>query len=168
VNPITQNFCATTDDRFLAVATDDGVHLWNLPAKCEVALAPAGHVETAIFESGGKALWTCATNRGLQRWAIQPSGRNDLKLTLGPPLRIELPFAPLRLALDRADKTLAVISQNEGQVVVLDLAMKSIRSLPVHDPMADFIALSPDANGWRRAVGIPIALSFGTSRAANS
>jgi serine/threonine protein kinase/WD40 repeat protein len=152
VNRLARNFCATSpDDRFLAVTMDDGVHLWNLPADREVALVPAGQTETVLFEPSGKALWTCATSSGLQRWAIHPSGTNEL--TLEAPEPIKLPFVPLRFASDRAGRTLAIISRDEGQVMLLDLATKSTRLLPVHDPMADFIALSPDAkwlatSGW--------------------
>lgn len=152
---ISHNSCATSsDDRFLAVAMDDGVHLWNLPADREVGLVPTGHAETVIFEPVGKALWTCGTGSGLQRWAIHSSGTNELELSFAPPERIELPFAPLRLASDRAGQTLAGVSQSEGQVMVLDWAAKSTHLLPVHDPMADFIALSADAkwlatSGWR-------------------
>jgi serine/threonine protein kinase/WD40 repeat protein len=152
VNRLAHNFCATSpDDRFLAVAMDDGVHLWNLPADREVALVPAGHTETVLFEPSGKALWICATSSGLQRWAIHPSGMNELALEAPEP--IKLPFVPLRFASDRAGRTLAIVGQNEGQVMVLDLATKSTRLLPDHDPMADFIALSSDGkwlatSGW--------------------
>ncbi|HLH56325.1 MAG TPA: serine/threonine-protein kinase [Verrucomicrobiae bacterium] len=153
VNPIAQHLCAATDDRFLAVAMVDGVHLWNLQADREVALAPAALAETVMFGPGGKELWTCDTSNALQRWTIHPEATNNLEQLLGPPVRIELPFVPLRFAVDRAGHTLAVVSQNEGQVMVLDLAKKSTRSLPVRDPMVDFIALSPDAkwlatSGW--------------------
>ena len=77
----------------------------------------------------------------------------SLELLLGPPERIKLPFVPLRLASDHAGQTLAIVGQNGGEVVVLDLATKTTHFFPVHDPMADFIALSPDAkwlatSGW--------------------
>ncbi len=151
---ISHNSCAVSpDDRFLAVAMDDGVHLWNLQDDREVGWLPTGHVETVVFEPTGKALWTCSTNSGLQRWALGPPGNNEREPIFAPPERIELPFAPLRLASDRAGQTLALLSQRDGRVVLLDVATKSTRLLPVRDSSADFIAISADAkwlatSGW--------------------
>jgi len=154
INRIPQDACATSpDDRFLAVAMGDGVHIWNLPADREVGLLPAGHAEAVFFEPGGKALWTCAAGTGLQRWAIQPAGTNELELIFAAPERIDLPFAPLRLASDGTGRTLAIVGQSDGQVMVLDVATKSTRLLPVHDSKPEFVALSADAkwlatSGW--------------------
>jgi WD40 repeat protein len=152
---VAHNSCATTspDDRLLAVAMDDGVHLWDLAGRREVGLVPSGQTRTVLFESGGRALWTCATDTGLQRWAIRPSGTNAVELLLGPPRRIELPFAPTRIASDRAFQTLAVVSETAGQALVLDLATQSPRGVSVRHPMACYVALCPDAkwlatSGW--------------------
>ena len=98
-------------------------------------------------------MWTCGTNYGLQRWPIQPSATNSSELLLGPPRRIELPFAPHRLASDQAVQKLAIVSKAAGQALVLDLATQSPLGVLVSHPMADFVALSPDAkwlatSGW--------------------
>ena len=152
---ISLNACTTSpDDRLLAVAMDDAVHLWDLPTGREIALLPSGHSETVVFEPQGQALWTCGTNHGLQRWPIQPSATNGSELLLGPPRRIALPFAPFRLAADRAVQKLAIVSKDTGQAMVLDLATQSPEGFPVSHPLADFVALSPDAkwlatSGWR-------------------
>lgn len=147
------NACAVSpDDHLLAVATDDGLQLWDLPAGRKIGSLPSGHNETVLFEPNGQALWTCATNGGLQRWAIHPSSSPRPGLVAGAPERIELPFAPTRLAADRAVQTLAVISKDSGQLAVVDAAAKSLRSPVLHHPLADFIALSPDAK-WQATSG---------------
>jgi hypothetical protein len=80
-------------------------------------------------------------------------GANGPEPPLGPPQRIELPFAPTRIVSDRATRTLAIISKSTGQAAVVDLTNLAPRSVAFDDPTADFIALSPDAkwlatSGW--------------------
>ena len=74
-------------------------------------------------------------------------------MLLGPPRRIDLPFVPRRLASDRTVQTLAIVSTNTGQALVLNLASQSARGVLVNHPLADYVALSPDAkwlatSGW--------------------
>jgi len=76
-----------------------------------------------------------------------------LEVQFGPPQRIELPFTPRRLASDGAVQKLAIVSTNTGEAIVLDLAAPSSRPVLVDHPMADYVALSPDAkwlatSGW--------------------
>jgi WD40 repeat protein len=73
-------------------------------------------------------------------------------LLLGPPRKIELPFTPLRMTSDRTVQRLAIISAKAGLVAALDLATQSVRHFPDRDPVADQIALSPDAK-WLAASG---------------
>jgi WD40 repeat protein len=147
------NACAiSSDDRFLAVAMNDAVHLWDLPAGREIALLPTGLSKSVLFEPQGQALWTCGTSNGVQRWPFQPSATNALDLLLGPPREIELPFIPNRLTSDRAVQRLAVVSTNTGQVMVLDLASQS-PPVMVNHLLADDVGLSPDGkwlatSGW--------------------
>jgi serine/threonine protein kinase/WD40 repeat protein len=151
---ISHNDCAITpEDRLLAVATDDAVHLWDLPTAREIAVLPSGHSETVVFEPPGQALWTCGTSNGLQRWPIRSIATNGPELVLGPPQRIALPIAPYRLAADRAVQKLAMVSEAGGQAMVFDLAKQLPFEVPVSHPMGNYIALSPDAkwlatSGW--------------------
>jgi len=143
----------SADDRLLAVAMDDGVRLWDLAGRREVALVPSGETAAVVFESDGQALWTCARDGGLQRWPIRPTGTNLSELQIGPPHPVELPFAPRRISLDRADRALAVVSETAGQTLILDLATQSTRILSVPHPMVSHVAVSPDAkwlatSGW--------------------
>ncbi|HEX5220920.1 MAG TPA: serine/threonine-protein kinase [Verrucomicrobiae bacterium] len=145
--------CAVSpDDRLLAVARDDGVQLWDLPARREVAHLPATEIMTVAFEPDGRMLWTCSRSNGLQGWQIRPSTRNA-GLEIGPPQQFELPFTPRRLAADRAFRTRAVVSETPGQVQVWKTEAQSPGLLPFQIPMLCYIAISPDAkwlatSGW--------------------
>ena len=151
---VSYNACAiSAEDCFLAVAMDDGVDLWDLPTGRLIALVPSGHCETVVIEPQGQALWTCGTNQGLQRWPIHPSATNGSELLIGPPQRIGVQFAPRRLASDQAVQKLALVGDATGQAMVLDLATRSTLDAPVSHPMADYVAVSPDAkwlatSGW--------------------
>jgi WD40 repeat protein len=150
----TYNACSVSpDDRWLAVAMEDGVQVWDLAGRRKVALLPAGENQTVVFEADGRALWTCAADLGLQRWPCDQLGANGSEPRLGPPQRIELPIAPTRVVSDGATRTLAIISKATGQAVVVDLTNRSPRRVAFEHPVADFIALSPDAkwlatSGW--------------------
>ena len=92
-------------------------------------------------------------NQGLQRWPIHPSATNGSELLIGPPQRIGVQFAPRRLASDQAVQKLALVGDATGQAMVLDLATRSTLDAPVSHPMADYVAVSPDAkwlatSGW--------------------
>ncbi len=151
---IEHHACAVSpNDRLLAVAMDDGVRLWDLPNRREVALVPCGLAEGVLFESDGQALWTCAEGSGLQRWPIRSSSTNATELLLGPPKRTELPFAPVRMASDSAVKKLAVVSEIASQALLLDMATQTPRDMTVRHPMGSYVALSPDTkwlatSGW--------------------
>lgn len=137
--------CAVSpDDRLLAVAMDHGVRLWDLAGHREIALLPSGVTEDVVFESEGKALWTCAEKSGLQRWPIRTSSTNALEWLLGPPQRIELPFAPVRIAADGAGLRLAVVSEIAGQAILLDLPRPTLPATLLQHPQASYVALSPD------------------------
>ena len=140
------------DDHYLAVAMDDAVHLWDLPAGREIACLPPGLSESVVFEPQGLALWTCGAGNGVQRWPIQPSATNASELLVGPPRTMELPFIPRRLAADRTVQKLAIVSTNTGEALVLDLAAQSAPGFRVKHPRADYVALSPDAN-WLATIG---------------
>jgi len=145
--------CAVSpDDRLLAVARDDGVRLWDLPARREVAHLPSTEIMTVAFEPDGRALWTCSRSNGLQQWTIRPSSGNP-GLEVGPPKRLELPFTPRRFAADRAFRAWAVVSESAGQVQVWQTESQSPNLLPFQIPMLCYVAISPDSkwlatSGW--------------------
>ena len=85
--------------------------------------------------------------------ASRPNAGPEGGLQLGPSHQIALPFAPMRIAKGRDDRTLAVVGESAGQAVVLDLATESIRLPGMPHELAGFVALSPDGDrlatsGW--------------------
>ncbi len=149
------NACALSpDDRFLAVAMNDGVRLWNLAERRQVALLPSGPTESVFFTPDGRTIWTCAADNGVQRWTLKLADTNSAGPRFDPPQRTSLPFTPTRMAVDQTVRTLAVVSETAGRAIVLDLTNQSARSFAMDHPAADFIALSPDGkwlatSGWR-------------------
>jgi WD40 repeat protein len=146
-------FCAPSPDgRLLAVAMGDGVRLWDLSARREVALVP-GFTASVVFEADGRALLTCSEREGLLQWPIYQSATNAAELLVGPPRHIEVPFTPLRISRSRDGRTLAIVSETAGKAAVLSPETESAHSLVVQHPQASFLALSPDAkwlatSGW--------------------
>jgi len=141
-------------DRFLAVAMDDGVRVWDFPDRRQVAIIPSGHTKSLVFEATGQALWTCGEGVGIQRWPLRFSGATRSELRFDPPQHIATPFAPKRLGPDNTAPILAFVSEDAGKAALLDLPNQTLRGFSVDHPAADFVVLSPDAkwlatSGWR-------------------
>jgi serine/threonine protein kinase/WD40 repeat protein len=147
-------FCAPSpDNRLLAGAMGDGIRLWDLPSRHEVAFLPSDQTASVMFESDGRALLTCSEGAGLLQWPIRQSGTNPSDLAIGPPQQIKTPFAPQRFALSDDIGTLAIVSETAGKAAVLRTAKESTQSLLVQHPSAAFVALSQGAkwlatSGW--------------------
>jgi serine/threonine protein kinase/WD40 repeat protein len=147
-------FCAPSPDgRLLAIAMKDGVRLWDLPSRREVAFVPSGYTESVLFEAGGHALLICSTRMGLARFPLRNSETNATELLLGPPQQIEVPFMPQRIAWDHERGILAIVNGTSGKAAVLKTGRASNNSLSLDHPDACFVALSPDAkwlatSGW--------------------
>ena len=140
------------DGTLLAVAATDGVHLWDVARGREVARLTMGETWTTMFRPNGRELLTCGPVDGLQRWNITANAEGDLQL--GPPHRIELPFAAARIARGGDDQTLGVVGERAGQCVILDLATETVRAAGMPHPKVGYAALSPDAQhmattGWQ-------------------
>lgn len=140
--------------RFLTVAMDDGVRVWDLVEQRQIGWLPSGLTRSVLFGADEQTLWTCAEDGGLQRWALHWSGSNGSDLQFDPPQPTPLAFTPTRVTADRTTRALAIVSKDAGQATILDLTNQSLRNFTVDHPVADFIALSPDAkwlatSGWR-------------------
>ncbi len=90
---------------------------------------------------------------GLQRWRIETNVASAGGLQLSAPHQIALPFAPARMARTRDDRTLAVVSENANQSVLLDLVTETISGPALPHFNACYVALSPDGerlatSGW--------------------
>jgi len=141
------------DGTLLALATSDGVRLWDVLGGRAIAWLPINATTAAVFRKNGRELLTCGASDGLQRWRIAESSDSEHGLQVGPPHRIPLPFAPMRIAKGRDDQTLAVVGERPGQAVMVDLETETLRLPGLPHDLAGFVALSPDGrrlatSGW--------------------
>jgi WD40 repeat protein len=141
------------DGRLLALAAGDGVRLWDVARGREVAWLRMGPTWSALFRATGRELLTCGIFEGLRQWPVETKAEPETGLQLGPPHQIVLPFAPTRIAMNRDDRTLAIVGENTGQCAVFDLATEAMRFPEMPHRHACFIALSPNArrsvsSGW--------------------
>ena len=77
--------------------------------------------------------------------------QTETELSFGPSRKIALPFAPHRIARSRDGNTLAVVSEDAGAGVLLDIATESVLQRFKH-PQATEFALSPDGQ-WIASCG---------------
>jgi hypothetical protein len=130
----------------MAVASEDGVRLWDVAGAKQIAFWAMPGLVSALFHPDGRSLITTGA-AGLQRWPIASDA------TAGPlGLRIDSPqtyalttfhsWAPLSLAAD--GRTVAVTTPRpHNEAVVLDLQTGEVRFRGEH-PGASVIAISPD------------------------
>jgi serine/threonine protein kinase/WD40 repeat protein len=71
------------DGRLLASAAGDGVRLWDVASRQEVAFLNAGHHEAVVFDRDGTRLYTFGRT-GLRCWPIRPDCRGPNTLRIGP------------------------------------------------------------------------------------
>jgi serine/threonine protein kinase/WD40 repeat protein len=71
------------DGRLLASAAGDGVRLWDVASRQEVAFLNAGHHEAVVFHPDGTRLYTFGRT-GLRCWPIRPDRRGPNTLRIGP------------------------------------------------------------------------------------
>ncbi len=130
--------------RLAASCGSDGVRVWDLISRNEVAHLPIGHVLSVELETGGGYLITSGYC-GLQRWPIRSRLAGGRRRTvLGPPLRVG-PFEDLwRHSLGDGGRKVAIIHQlhDHGHVLSLDEPGSGTRLENVW-PL-EHIAYSPD------------------------
>jgi serine/threonine protein kinase/WD40 repeat protein len=146
-NGYNQDHDISPNGQLLALNLYFGVCLFHLPSGRELATLPRGR---PLFSSNAELL--VVGPDGLQRWPIRPGAAAN-ELCLGPPRTIPLPVAPTRAGLSRDGRTLAVVSEQAGAGVVVDLATDSVKPPRPRHPSACYVALSPDGRwvatgGW--------------------
>jgi WD40 repeat protein len=72
------------EGRLLASASGDGVRLWDVASRQEVAFLNAGHHEAVVFHPDGTRLYTFGRT-GLRCWPVRPDSRGPNTLRIGPP-----------------------------------------------------------------------------------
>jgi WD40 repeat protein len=107
----------------------------------------------ALFRADGRDLLTCGAVDGLRRWPIAVDAELEGGLKIGPFRPVPLPFTPMRMVKGRDDRTLAVVGEEEGECVQLDLVTETVRGAVMPHELAGYVALSPDASrlatsGW--------------------
>ncbi len=141
------------DGTLLALGASDGVRLWDIERGRQVAWLRMEETTSVLFRANGHELLTCGPADGLRRWPILAGTKPEGALRLGPFHQIALPFAPMRMARGADDRTLAVVGENAGQCVQLDLESESVRGAVMPHERAGYVALSVDAerlatSGW--------------------
>jgi serine/threonine protein kinase/WD40 repeat protein len=137
------------DGTLLALATSDGVRLWDVAQGREVAWLRTGDTRAGLFLADGRELLTCGPVDGLRRWTLEGDPKSEAGLKAGPSHQILLPFAPARIAKDRSGRRLAVLGDYGGECMILDLVTELVQGPEMLHFNAGFVALS--ANGERLA-----------------
>lgn len=140
----------SSDGRFLAMAMEDGLRVWDLFQRKLVVSRRLEETTAAFFAAGGRELVTCGPTAGLQCWPIEPQP-GDGEFTLGPPRAIALPWRPQHAAGDRFRRTIGIISEEAGQAMVLDLSSATCGPTLGH-PKGNTVAISPDGR-WLASAG---------------
>ncbi|HEX4070202.1 MAG TPA: WD40 repeat domain-containing protein, partial [Planctomycetaceae bacterium] len=95
------------DGRLLAMATNQGVVLWDLARGTELTFLPIGPTVHVLFEPSGSLLTCSTSSTGVHRWRIQLDRLREV-FRIGPPRRLALPPGMLGFAADRAGETMAL------------------------------------------------------------
>jgi WD40 repeat protein len=141
------------DGALLALGALDGLRLWDVMRGLQVGQLQLGQTTSALFRDDGRELLTCGPIEGLRRWSV-PTNREPARgLHLGPFHQVALPFAPMRMAKGRDDRTLVVVGEQAGQCAMLDLVTETVRDGEMQHAQASYVTLSPDAqrvatSGW--------------------
>jgi WD40 repeat protein/Flp pilus assembly protein TadD len=134
------------DGRLLAVATEDGVHLWDVSTGQQVQVLRLGRTFSVIFDPSGRFLLTSG-KAGLYRWPTRwDPGPSGGCLRLGPAQALDLPpgFQPDWCAQSSNGRRVAVHRFLSGEVILLDLARPQRRSRLLQDAGLWCPAISPD------------------------
>ena len=140
------------DGRLAAAATDDGVRLWDLASGRETTRLSPGNCHAVAFTPDGGALLTSGA-AGLLRWPIRVDPTAPNGLVIGPPRTLDVLVAPSTFQLAADGRTAAVVSEREQAVAVLDAESGAVRPFRLYNPMASYVAISPDgrwaaSGGW--------------------
>jgi eukaryotic-like serine/threonine-protein kinase len=149
----TTSFCLSGDGRMLALATSDGVHLWDLSSRTELEPVRVGAVRSAAFLPHSGELVTLGFC-GLHRFpAARERLRQDELLLLGPPRAFDCPPASGDMAVTPDGAEILVACRD--RILLFDLTNDVNRSELATPGDLQSIAVSPDgkwiaAGNWAR------------------
>lgn len=143
----------SADGNLLALATSNGVRLWDIARGRELGRLPIGATTCAIFRDNDRQLLACGPTSGLRRWSLQTNAQPGGPWQLSSAGTIALPFAPIRMARSRDGRTLAIVGERAGECVLLDLDTEALLSPEMPHAMAGYVAITPDGesvatSGW--------------------
>ena len=146
----------SSDGRWLAVGSSQGVRVWDLAWRKELALplAPKTYTWDVKFHPTGNELFTGSTE-GLHRWRFQLDA-GTLRIHL--PQKLPVPPRQSQIALDGAGRRLTSVDHSGGWI--LDLENPAAGARPLSHPSATFVAMSADgrwaATGAHHGSGIKV------------
>jgi WD40 repeat protein len=146
------------DGRWLAVVTEDGVQLWDLPLGKLGPFLPLGPTIAAVFHPKGRELFT-STRTGFYRWPFRDEAGS---IRAGPARQLPLKVGLLRAGcLDSEGRILAVPSGGTGGgAQVLDLEKEPRQVSRFNHVNAVFAAVSPNgqwvASGTWSGFGVKV------------
>ena len=135
--------------RLAASSGDDGVRLWDLAARDEVAYLAVGRVSSVFFDTAGTSLYASGRT-GLRRWRVRTLDALASSIALGPEERITQLDNWERAAL-AADAPTLVAAHAKTHAHVLD--PESPNALLTLDGLTDGWYVAVSADGSRAAAG---------------
>jgi WD40 repeat protein len=139
-NVSTANF--SPDNRLLASAAGDGIHLWDAHTGESLSVLRIGRTIDTMFDSSGEHL-AAVTGPGVIRWPLRRAPGGTLHVGPGVALRLPITRYLSSAATDANDQTLAVVDSLR-KALIADLKTGSLlRTLTGHDRM-NYIDVSPD------------------------
>ncbi len=127
----------SADNRLLAMATTDGVIIWDMASGEELTRLPLGDTVGCLFLDNGELL-TSGT-RGVHGWPIKIDAAGS---TVGPPRQLAT-WPAERLARSADGSVIAVAAKVQG-AVVLDRERPIIRNTLLTHEAAAYLSVSPD------------------------
>jgi WD40 repeat protein len=128
--------------RLLACASDAGVHLWDLAADHETALAPMTACRGAVFHPLDGSLITSGA-AGLQQWPLQADDCSQgIRVEPGKALATAVADSASRVCLSRDGRFLA--AQSAAGVIWCDLQSGQRRLSSFPPDLTGDVAISPD------------------------
>src|SRR5262249_25059482 len=136
------------DGRLLASVAGDGVRLWDVATRQEVAFLNIGHHEAAIFHPDGTRLYTFGRT-GLRCWPIRGEKSGPTTLRIGPAELLRPPAAGawFRGSLNRNGRLMAAcdhLGRDRDRLLVFPTDRPSKRTVLGDRLRLASLALSPD------------------------
>jgi eukaryotic-like serine/threonine-protein kinase len=141
------------DGRLLVSAAGDGVRLWDVASRTEIAYLNIGHHEAAVFHPDGTRLYTCGRT-GLRCWPVRSEPRGVAAgLRVGPAQLLDVPAVQgwFRGSCCQDGRLLAVsdhLTDDRDRAYVFPADHPTERVLLQDFPKIDLFALSHPDGRW--------------------